>query len=287
MAHPQPVSHGLFCRWRAGWAGHKLLRVLPVVLHHGLFGFGNLRVGPLQLSYFRGIDRAIAQHGHAVLHARVHPTGSIQRRARQLKETILRQLDAAGLAGCRVVLIGHSMGGLDARWMIAHLGMADRVAALLTVCTPHRGSPYADACVRNLGQRLGAARLLAAMHLDLRGIADLTTDSCRRFNEQTPDDPRVRYYSISAARPWHLIPPFLLPCYRVVHQAEGDNDGLVSVQSAIWGQHLGTWPADHLHAVNRRMVIEMKNPTGDVTGRYLEALGRVVSDLGTGHGSQA
>ena len=37
----------------------------PIVLHHGLFGFGNFELGRLRLSYFHRIDRAIAGPGDA------------------------------------------------------------------------------------------------------------------------------------------------------------------------------------------------------------------------------
>src|SRR5215207_1645661 len=157
---------------------------VPIVLHHGLLGSGDLAVGPLRLSYFRKIDCAIAARGHPVIVSRVHPTGPIELRARQLKVNILRGLQQHGLPrDSRVLIIAHSMGGLDARHMIAELGMgAERVAGLLTVTCPHRGSPYADWCVENLGKRLGCGRLLELMGLDLRAIVDLTTENCRRFN---------------------------------------------------------------------------------------------------------
>ncbi|MET7483525.1 hypothetical protein [Streptomyces sp. NPDC005538] len=43
----------------------------------------------------------------------------------------------------RVVVIGHSMGGLVARYWLGPLGGADRCAALVTLGTPHRGAPKA------------------------------------------------------------------------------------------------------------------------------------------------
>jgi len=39
--------------------------------------------------------------------------------------------------GRKVHLFAHSMGGLDARHMITHLGMANRVRTLTTIGTPH------------------------------------------------------------------------------------------------------------------------------------------------------
>jgi triacylglycerol lipase len=246
--------------------------VTPIILQHGLFGFDELRVGKLRYGYFHGIDRAIEARGHPLIVSRVHPTSSIEMRARQLKETIEQRL--AGYGG-KVVIFAHSMGGLDARYMISKLDMAHRVGALVTVSTPHRGSPYADWCLKNLGKRLGGLKLAKLLRLDVQALTDLTIDACKRFNEEVPDSPDVAYYSISAARNWHLIPPWLLHAYKVVYDAEGDNDGVVSVKSAAWGNHLETWAADHLHAINRRLMIEIRNPTGDITPKYLAILDRL------------
>ncbi len=245
-------------------------RKIPIVLHHGLFGFGQFQAGPLKLSYFHGINRAIAQRGHAVLEPRVHPTAGIQTRACQLKQALLQQMEEIGAE--RVVIIAHSMGGLDARFMISRLGMADRVAALATVSAPHRGSAYADWFVKHLGERLGGFNLTKMLGLDVQAAHDLTRESCRRFNDEVPDAPGVRYYSVGACRPWRLIPAFALLSYKVIYDAEGDNDGLVSVASSRWGKHLGVWPADHFHTVNKRLVLELKNPTGDIAPYYLRLL---------------
>jgi len=251
--------------------------MIPIVLHHGFMGYGNFSAGPLKVSYFGRIGRGIAERGHPVIVSWVHPTTGIERRARQLKETVLRQLDILGRARERVVVIAHSMGGLDARYMINKLGMEDRVAALLTVTTPHRGSPVADFTVLHLG-RLGVLKLLGSAGVDVQCANDLTTRSCRKFNELIPDSPKVKYFSVSAARPWHLIPPFALASYKIVYDAEGDNDGLVSVKSSTWGTHLGVWPADHWHTLNRRFVLELKDPTGDITPYYLWALDKVLHE---------
>jgi triacylglycerol lipase len=254
--------------------------MLPIVLHHGLLGSGDIVVGPVKFSYFRGIDRAIAARGHATIVSRVHPTGSIELRARQLKANILRGLKQHGLPrDARVLVIAHSMGGLDARYMIAHLGMADRVAGLLSVTTPHRGSPYADWCVENLGRKLGCGRLLNMMGLDVRAISDLTTASCRQFNREVKNVAGVQYFSVSAARPWHRVPPWAIHAHKIVSDAEGDNDCVVSVKSSTWGEHLGVWPADHFHAINHRLVMEIRQPTGDITPYWIRAVERVTERL--------
>ncbi|HEY8668164.1 MAG TPA: hypothetical protein VIL86_16065, partial [Tepidisphaeraceae bacterium] len=241
------------------------------------------------MSYFTGVDRALIRLGHSLIISRVHPTGSIEKRARQLKETILRQLDVMGADAARgapagdktgpptrIAIIAHSLGGLDARYMISKLGMAERVETLITVTTPHHGSPYADWCVRHLGQRLGGFKLMNFLGIDVEGIRDLTTERCARFNECVENAPGVKYFSVSCARPWNQITPLLMPSHKVVFDVEGDNDGLVSVRSAHWGEHLETWPADHLHSINKRFVLEGKHGTGSITPYYLRLVERVV-----------
>ncbi|CAN5444456.1 hypothetical protein BH09PLA1_BH09PLA1_16290 [soil metagenome] len=244
----------------------------PIVLQHGLFGFSDIGVGKLKLTYFNKIDRAIAARGHPLIIPRVHPTGSIARRAAMLKHAIV----SGAPTDQRVVIFAHSMGGLDARYMISRLGMEDRVSALVTVCTPHRGSPYADWCIKNLGRRMGGLKLVKLLGLDVRAIADLTTEKCAAFNEKYRDVPGVKYLSISASRPWHRVPPFLMPSFKIVHEAEGANDGLVSVSSAAWGEHLETWSADHWHAINKRLLPEIHHKTGDVTPKYLRVLDQLI-----------
>lgn len=257
----------------------------PIVLHHGLLGMGNFKVGGIHVSYFHKIDRALANLGHPILPTRVHPTGSIQARATQLKAAICSFLDRQANPDQKLIIIAHSMGGLDSRYMITHLGMHQHVAALLTVATPHRGSSYADWVVDHIGKPLRIAALARKIHLDIRAFTDLTRSACQQFNEQTPDHPDVAYFSVSTARPWPMVPPWLLHAHRVLSEREGDNDGLVSVTSAIWGHHLGTWAADHFHSINRRYIIEKReNRTGDIRAHYVDALNHVLQHLAQKNG---
>ena len=252
----------------------------PIILHHGLFGYDTVGVGKFRWAYFQGIDKAIRRLGAPVIVTKVHPTGGIVRRATQLKAAIesgLAELNGDGHG--KILLVAHSLGGLDARYMISRLGMADRVAALLTVTTPHRGSPYADWCVRHLGKRLGGFELMETLGLDVHGIEDLTTESCAKFNQDILDVPGVPYFSVSAAREWPKVAPFVLHSHKVIQEAEGDNDGLVSVKSAIWGTHLCTWRADHFHTINKRYVLEFRNRTGNIAPYYVKAVQDVLAAL--------
>jgi triacylglycerol lipase len=222
----------------------------PVVLAHGLCGFDRICVARRPVKeYFPGIRQKLEAAGNRVLATRVSPTAGIAARAAQLRAFIRREVGDAP-----VHLIGHSMGGLDARFMISRLGMDRQVLSLTTVGTPHRGTAFADWGVRRLARLL--CPLLRAAGVPDDAFFDLTTAACRRFNEDVPDAPGVRYFSVAGVceQPW-LGPEYRLPA-RIVREAEGPNDGLVSVASAAWGERTDVWDGDHLNIVNwpnRRM----------------------------------
>ena len=79
---------------------------------------------------------------------------------------------------------------------------------------------------------------------------DLTPESCRRLNDEAPDAPNVRYYSVAGRfnASW-LNPAWRLP-WSVIRDQEGENDGLVPVSSATWGETCDVWEGDHLSLVN-------------------------------------
>lgn len=251
--------------------------MIPVVLAHGFCGFASARLGRLEYRYFGEIERAIQQRGHPVLVPGVAPLAPVARRAEQLQKLVLDWLRDIGRASERVLIVAHSMGGLDSRYMISKLGMSRRVAALLTVATPHRGSPQADFWVANPAVRHAAVPVLRLLGIDCDGAQDLTRQRCRRFNETVPDAPDVRYFSISTACPAVRVPIVLQPGYWQICMKEGDNDGLVSVSSATWGEHLCTWPVHHLHAINRRFPGDLLNPVKSIVPLYLEALDRLAA----------
>jgi len=253
--------------------------MVPIVLHHGLFGSGEFQLGPVKFSYFRGIDRAIAARGHPVVMTNVHPTSSIETRARQLKEDVFKKLKGMGRQREKVILIAHSLGGLDARYAVSKLGMADHVACVVTVTTPHRGSPVADWIVKNVGERLRILQLMNVLGLDMRAIVDLTTRRCAEFNEEVPDVPGLNYFSVSAAQPPTDIAPFAFHSHQLIFDAEGENDGMVSVKSSTWGRHLGVWPADHWQTINRHYRWEIRKPEKDIVHHWTTLLDQVTEAL--------
>lgn len=221
----------------------------PIVLHHGMCGFDVLQIGLFRIHYWNGIDQAIAKLGYPVITTQVHPLAGVARRAQQLKSQILTKLERTGKKDEQVVVIAHSTGGVDARYMISRLGMADRVAALVTIGTGHRGNAYSEWLLKHLDS-LGQLSIFNAMVLDIDALWDATPKGSQLLNNELPDMPGVRYFSVAGVSPAEQVPPTLLFSHRIIAEAEGENDGHVSLASAQWGAFLGVWPAHHFQLIN-------------------------------------
>jgi triacylglycerol lipase len=211
----------------------------PVVLVHGLFGFDEIAIGRSRHAYFRGVGPRLQRDGRKVVHARLPALGPIEARACELARCI-GALDAPP-----VIALAHSMGGLDARYAIARLGSAGKVRALVTVGTPHRGTPVAD-LTADLAGRVGVARALALAGVGLEALHDLTRAGMERFNREVPDVPSVAYASVvGTVRRKRRASPLLLPTHLWLAERAGPNDGMVPADSQRWGQVLAEIEADH------------------------------------------
>lgn len=243
---------------------------LPVILVHGLFGFDRLGVPGARFDYFYGIAKhleTLGCHAHAV---RLPAARSVPDRARELVAAI----DA--LPHERVDLIAHSLGGLDARYALAHLGLAKRVRALVTVGTPHRGSPIADLVLR--GPIGWAHRTLRAIGMPIEAVEWLSTEALERFNREVPDAPGVRYACVVGGvhREDTSIALPLVPAHAYLRKVAGINDGLVPVTSQYWGETLAEIEADHFAQIGWR--VALRN-SFDALGLYAFVVARLGDTL--------
>lgn len=227
-------------RWFARPTRLRCVPRHPLVFCHGMLAMTMLRMQiPEDTNYFSHLQPFLRERGIEALYPNVEPTGGVAARGEQLRDRIRHWTDEP------VNLIAHSMGGLDARYLIAQLGMADRVASLTTIATPHHGTAVADWFCLNFRQRVPLLLTLEAFGIDVDGFRDCRTDACREFNERTADAPGVRYFSYTAEVPSSRVSPLLRRAWNILTPAEGANDGLVSVRSARWGEVLGCLPVDH------------------------------------------
>jgi triacylglycerol lipase len=261
----------------------------PIVLAHGFDASTSNR-----WSFFQVEDK-LAADGHVVHSAEVSPYKGVPARAAQLASHVDEaQRKCRARAGCdarKVHIIAHSMGGLDARYLVSKLGYGDRVASLTTISTPHRGSRIADVLLKIIpddhAKAVNALASLWGRTFTDRELADdsdvraaLTSisekDTAESFNRDVKDDARVTYLSYAGVSNVSGVPNpkdydacegriatrlgirdfmdlTLVPAAGfVAHGAElRPNDGMVTVESAKWGKFMGCVPADHLDEVGQ------------------------------------
>ncbi len=258
-----------------------------IVLAHGFDASPDNRWG------FRGVEERLVKDGHVVHTARVSPYKTVADRAVELAGEVEKAVGKCRARpdcdASKVHIIAHSMGGLDARYLIRKVeGYKTRVASLTTISTPHHGTLIADVLLGKIPSGFdGALDAIAsawaltftdrdlAARSDVRGaLESISTEGAASLAHEldlAKEGDDVTYLSwagISGAPTsldrddceGHIETRFgfvdaldasLAPAAWFV----GDgleripNDGMVTVRSAKWGKFKGCIPADHLDEV--------------------------------------
>ncbi len=215
-----------------------------VVFVHGFLGFNRIRLFSLEIDYFRRVEKTLRSDGLSLCFPALPASGTVAERAEALAALLNTQPAKS------FIIIAHSMGGLDARYLIRHLDPDHRVRCLVTIGTPHRGSPVARWLLETEGilQRL-------ARHRWKDALEDLTPETCCINNTTLADRDDVLYISYAGKRPLAEQPVLLQPFGKIITAENADNDGLVSVDSARWGDFRGTLQADHLELVGWNLAL--------------------------------
>jgi triacylglycerol lipase len=268
-----------------GVGGAALGPPYPVVLAHGFFGFDEF-AGLEFETYFFEVKADLAEHGEPnVFTPAVDPFNDSTYRGAQLAQAIEEILATTGHE--KVVIIGHSQGGLDAR-VVAH-DYPERVAAVVSYATPHGGAPIADVLLGLVSDPNAQALLdeivkaIGAPIYDTVGDATSVTkplrlfsrDGIAQFNADYPDDPGVFYASITGRSDYSLggqacaadvdlpfvtalateVDPIdpLFSIAEAITDGPGTvpNDGLVRVEDARHGEFWGCVPADHTDEIGQ------------------------------------
>ncbi|MGJ4788997.1 lipase [Leptospira koniambonensis] len=255
-----------------GSSSKPLAGAYPIVLTHGIFGWGK---STGIVDYWGGNAAYLQSQGATVLTPTVTATNSSAARAAQLKTAIQTAMAANNYTG-KVHILGHSQGGLDARYLVSNLSFASKVATLTTINTPHRGSPVAsviEAVIPNwalpyvgtvvnalVGVVYGQSSQNAVAALKL-----LTVSGAVTFNASVPNASGVKYFSygsymIGNDLIQHPAMGLLAPICSIGAPFYGMsvwNDGVVPDDSQRWGTWKGgpsygvlTTGVDHLEATN-------------------------------------
>ncbi len=233
----------------------------PVLLCHGYGAIASL-VKPSPL-----YDVALMLRTHNVLAfaPNIVPYAKIETRAKGWVK-LIEDL-AESIPGGKVNIIAHSMGGLDMRYALSNLDIAQHVASFTTVSTPHRGTSLAELTLKTpdaIRDKLGdfldwmGDRIYPHTKSDSVGSAtQLTREYVTEvFNPATPNVDGIPYYSYTSAVGKGTAEPIrVIARYQNKHiyDLEGPNDGMVSVESAKWGEHITTSNLSHLEQMNMRV----------------------------------
>ena len=166
--------------------------------------------------------------------------GSVKDHATELSGIVDKILNDTGSE--RVNIVGHSKGGLDARWYIGHEG-ADKVSNLVMIGTPNLGTPSARMEVTPCWFQGSAGRE------DMVPGSDPT---------QTPDRANTNYYTVAGN---YSVPCFITLERHVCYIVE--NDGFVTVESALGKSHyvsLGVFPYNHSSLLTQKDIYQKVLP---------------------------
>jgi triacylglycerol lipase len=210
----------------------------PILMLHGV-GFRDLK-WPL---YWGRIPKVLTAMGVELYYGNQDSWARVEDNAKTIRARIRQILEDSG-AG-KVNIIAHSKGGLEARMAVSSIGMGKAVASITTVGTPHRGSKTVDRLLKAPDSLFNIASFAVNNWIGLIGdtkpnfyavCRDFSTDYAEQFNRNNPDVPGVYYQSFAGMMKTPLSDINLSTAYSVVKMIEGENDGLVSVESAEWGE---------------------------------------------------
>ncbi len=260
----------------------------PILLIHGT-GFRDWK----GVGYWGRIPKALESHGAAVFFGGQDGWATVEENARALARRVDEVLAQTGSE--KLHLIAHSKGGLDARYLCSTLGYGDRIASVNLVSAPNRGNHTMDALYRLpkwmfrlCGFFVNAwYRFIGDKNPDFCSVCfQFTTAWAQEFNRQNPDAPGVLYRSYAGAMKSWRSDIFMWWMNLIMGWVEGQNDGLVTVESGRWTGFQGVWPAaggrgvSHMDEVDfRRRPLKHGGKTVDPVDWYIKMVSEL-KDLG-------
>ncbi len=235
----------------------------PILLVHGVA----FRDDVAFIKYWSHLPKKLEKNGAKVYLANQNAYNSHVENALQLRERVIEILHETGAE--KLNIIAHSKGGIESRYMISKLDMANKVASLTTLATPHKGSYIADTLINWLTKKKWLEKADHSINFYARIIGDknpdalisannLTINYMENFNHSVPNAPQVYYQSyggcISAEYPIWLV----RLQQKILSEKEGGNDGIVSLNSYQWGNFKGIVKSDQDFGVSHFDIVGMK-----------------------------
>lgn len=253
----------------------------PLLMLHGV-GFRDLKY----INYWGRIPKNLIRNGATVYYGHQEALGTIEENGQMVKDKILEIIQQTGAR--KVNIIAHSKGGLDARYTITTLGMGEYVASLTTISTPHRGSALADYGNKHLSDKTfrSIANTFDKYFLKIgdknpdfyTAIHQFTKEFVKKFNDETPDIAGVYYQSYTSIMKNCFSHSLLSIPYLIMSLQDKKNDGLVSLESAQWGEFRNVFTNKRMRGISHGDIIDITRgnyKNFDVVETYIN----IVADL--------
>ena len=192
------------------------------------------------------IPKALTDRGAEVYFGNQDAWGTIEKNALIIKANIDRIIYESDCEKVNIIAI--SKGGIEARYIITKMGMKDKIASLTTVSTPHHGSKALEFLCLKLKPVMKIIALFINKLFKILGDKEpdfynmclqLTTINMQIFNQDVPDVKDVYYQSYAGLMKKLYSDMLVFFSYLFVRIFDGEGDGIVSVNSAKWGNFKG------------------------------------------------
>jgi triacylglycerol lipase len=225
----------------------------PVLLVHGT-GFRDRAF----CNYWGGIPGLLEKHGASIFYSKHDAWANIEDAASQIADTLKTVLKETECE--KVNIIAHSKGGIDVRYAISKLGLEDKIASVTMISSPNHGSKTLDKLFSIFGEWL--FKFLAVfVNLWFKILGDKKPDFFRAtkqfcssymegFNKEITDSPSILYQSFAGKMKNPLSDIFMWFMNFVMKFCDGENDGLVSVESAKWADFRGVIEAQKFFGIS-------------------------------------
>lgn len=232
----------------------------PILMLHGV-GFRDFKY----VNYWGRIPKVLSENGAIIYYGNQEAFATVEHNGKQIQHRILEICEQQHCD--KVNIIAHSKGGLDARYVIHACGMGEHVASLTTISTPHRGCRFVDVLIKivpdGIYRRLssifdGFFHRIGDEYPDFYTVThQFSTTWAKQFNTDIKDDPNVYYQSYMSFMHGAFSHILLTIPYLFIKLVDGKSDGLVSEESAKWGNFRKTFENEHYRGISHGDIIDL------------------------------
>ena len=259
----------------------------PLFMVHGT-GFRDFK----HISYWGRIPKKLEEHGAKIFYGYQDSWASVEENARTLKNELSAMIQNEHIE--KVNIIAHSKGGLEARYLVSCLGCAPWVASITTISTPHNGSKTMDMLLKLPKPLIHFAGFFVNCWFRLLGdktpdfyttCHQFTSEYTKDFNQDVVDMSGIFYQSVATVMNSPASDMLMWFPSLIVSLVEGENDGLVTPESAMYWDNQYLWKSScrrgisHADSVDMRRKAFSKDKNADDVSDIVDAYVNLISEL--------